>query len=85
MHQEEYSLTWQSYSEYLRAMMKEIMNDDFTDVTLVSEDKKHIRAHKNILCACSPVFKDIVKLEQNGKTIIYMKGVNFTELESIIQ
>ena len=86
MHLEKYALTWNAYSDHLRDMMKELMmNDEFTDVTLVSEDKKHIRAHKNILSACSPVFRDIVKLEQNIKPIIYLRGINFFELESIIQ
>ena len=65
--------------------MKEMMNDDFADVTLVCEDRKYIRAHKNILSACSPVFKDIVKLEQSSKPIIYLRGINFSELESIMQ
>ena len=86
MHLEKYSLTWNAYSDHLRDMMKELMlNDDFADVTLVSEDRKHIKAHKNILSACSPVFKDIVKLEQSAKQIIYLRGINFSELESIMQ
>ena len=59
MHQEKSSLTWNAYSDHLRDMMKELMmNDDFADVTLVSEDRKQIKAHKNILSACSPVFKE---------------------------
>ena len=46
-------MTWDAYSEHLREMMKELMmNGDFEDVTLVSEDKKHFKAHKNILSAC---------------------------------
>ena len=65
MHPEKFHMKWNAYSDHLRYMMKEIMNDDFTDVTLVTEDREHIRAHKNILSACSPVFKDIVKLEQS--------------------
>ena len=85
MLQEEYSLAWKTYSGHLRDMMKEIMCDEFTDVTLVCEDKKKIKAHKNILSACSPVFKDIVKLEQSAKSIIYLKGVYSSELESIMQ
>ena len=85
MHPEKYCLTWEAYSDHLRQMMKEMkMNDDFADVTLVTEDKKKIKAHKNILSACSPVFKDLVKLEQNGKPIIYLRGINFLEMESIM-
>ena len=86
MHPEKYSLTCHTYSDHLRGMMKELMkNGDFADVTLVCEDKKHIRAHKNILSAFSPVFKDIVKLENSVKPIIYLKGINYSEMESIIQ
>ena len=85
MHPEKYSLTWHTYSNHLRDMMKDMMKDDFADVTLVSEDKKHIRAHKNVLGACSPVFKDIMKLDQSANPIIYLRGIKFSELESIMQ
>ena len=78
MHLEKCSLTWNAYSDHLRDMMKELMmNDEFADVTLVSEDKKHIKAHRNILCACSPVFKDILKLDQSAKQIIYVAFFGF--------
>ena len=61
MHKEKYSLSWQNYSDHLRIMMKELMmNEDFSDVTLVTDDKKHINANINILSACSPVFKEKV-------------------------
>ena len=73
MHLEKYYLAWNAYSDHLRNMMREMLNDDFTDVTLVSEDRKYIKAHKNILSACSPIFKDIVKLEHNEKSIIYLR------------
>ena len=81
-----YNFTWHTYSAHLRDMMKELMmNYDFTDVTLVTEDRKHIRAHKNILSTSSPVFKAIVKLDLNAKSIIFLRGINFSELESIMQ
>ena len=86
MLSEKYSLSWDTYSDHLKDMVKEmIRNDDFADVTLVSEDRKHIKAHKNILSACSPVFRDIVKINQNVAPIIYLRGIYFSELESIIQ
>ena len=57
MHPEQYSLSWHAYSDHLKNMMKELMmNEDLSDVTLVTEDKKQIKAHINILSACSPVF-----------------------------
>ena len=86
MHQEKYSLTWHTYSDHLRSMMRELMmNEDFSDVTLVTEDKKHIKANINILSACSPVFKDILKKEKNTNQIMYLRGVQFSEMESIMQ
>ena len=53
MHQEKYSLKWHTYSDHLRNMMKEMMmNEDLFDVTLVTEDKKQVKAHINILSTC---------------------------------
>ena len=88
MHQEneKYSLTWHAYSDHLKSMMKELMvNDDFSDVTLVTEDKRQIMANISILRVCSPVFKDILKKEKNSNPIMYLRGVQYSELESILQ
>ena len=73
MYPEKYSLTWHTYSDHLKSLMKELMmNEDFSDVTLVTEDKKHIKANINILSTCSPVFKDILKKEKNSNQIMYL-------------
>ena len=67
MHPEKYSVTLPSYSDYLNSMMKELMtNEDLSDVTLFTEDKKQIKANINILSACSPVFKDTLKQAPTG-------------------
>ena len=56
--------------------MKELMsNEDFSDVTLVTEDKKHIKANINILSTCSPVFKDILRKTDNTNQIMELRGV----------
>ena len=66
MQQRNYCLTWPTHSDHLKSMMKELMmNEDFSDVTLVTEDKKQINANISVLSACSPVFKDILKKEKN--------------------
>ena len=83
MHQEKYSLTWHTYSDHLKSMMKELMmNEHFSDVTLVTEDKKQLKANINILSACSPVFKDTFKKVKNSSAIMYLRGIfvfNFCE------
>ena len=84
--QRTYSLRWHSYSDHLKTMMKEMMlNDEFSDVTLVTEDKKRIKANINILSACSPLFKDILKKEKNSNTLMYLKGIHSSEMEAIMQ
>ena len=39
------TLKWHTYSDHLRGMMQEMMtSENFTDVTLVTDDKKTIKA-----------------------------------------
>ena len=86
MSQEKYSLRWHNYSDHLKSMMKELMmNEDFSDVTFVTDDKKLIKANVHILSACSPVFKEIFKKEKSSSTIMYLRGIQFSEMESIMQ
>ena len=60
MDYKKYTLTWHTYSDHLRDILKNISSDVFfADVTLVTDDKKQIKAHRNILSACSSVFKEI--------------------------
>ena len=84
---EQYSLTWQSYSDHLRNIMQEMLgSDDFKDVSLVSDDKQLIKAHRNILSTCSPVFKSILQMEgQNNHPVIYLKGIKYSEIEAILK
>ena len=68
--------------------MKELMvNEDLADITLITDDKKQIKANINILSVCSPLFKDILKLkkEKNSSPIIYLRGIQYSEMESIMQ
>jgi len=63
-----------------------LSSKEFSDVILISDDKKQARAHRNILSACSPVFKSILQVETlNNQPVIYLKGINYSDLESILQ
>ena len=84
MEQVKYNLDWDSHSDYLRNMLHEMRKkDDMTDVTLVCDDKKQIKAHKIILSACSSVFKNIIG--EHTFPIIYLRGIQQQEIESILE
>ena len=45
----QHTLTWHNYSDHLREALREMMiSSEFADVTLVTDDKQQIRAHRNM-------------------------------------
>ena len=87
MDKDNYNVSWQTHGEHIQgALEKMLSSKEFTDVTLISDDKKQARAHRNILSSCSPVFKSILQVETlNNQPVIYLKGINYSDLESILQ
>ena len=80
-------LTWDSYSDHLKEAFKEMMtSNEFADVTLITDDKQQIKAHRNILSAASPVFKSIFQIDSNNASqVIFLMGIQHSEMESIMQ
>ena len=87
MHQEKCNLTWHNHSDYLRGMLQSMFKINYqTDVTLVCDNKKYYEAHKIVLSAFSPVMKDIIdNYGQEKKPIIYLKGIQHQEIESLLE
>ena len=83
---EKYTLNWQTFSEHLQLMFKDLYQEGrYTDVTLVSDDQTQFKAHKIVLSACSPVFKKIIDSNPSQHPLIYLRGVQSYEVESILQ
>merc|ERR1711928_253712 len=56
----------------------------FCDVTIATEGQ-HTKAHKMILCACSPYFKNLLEQNPAKHPIIILKDVPFAHLTAILE
>merc|ERR1711974_280031 len=84
---EKYNLTWDTFHEHLQLMFKELFFEEekYSDVTLVCDDQTPFKAHKIVLSACSPVFKKIIDNNPTQHPLIYLRGIQSYEMESILQ
>ena len=83
---EKFSLKWHDYhSNWSNSLSKLRKDTEFTDVTLISEDKVKFSAHKVLLSSCSNVFKFIFNKEnKNAIPLLYLGGVSSANLEFIL-
>ena len=79
-------LKWTSFQENIKQAFGNIRNDkDFTDVALACEDGEQVEAHRVILAASSPFFKNILKNnKQSPHLLIYMRGLKSEDLKAIL-
>ena len=74
------------HTDYLSEMLYNMTKSNkLTDVTLVCDDKTQISAHQNVLSACSDVFKSMIGDLHQSHLIIYLKGIQHQEIESILE
>ena len=83
---EKFTIHWPTYTDHLREMLHDMMkSDELTDVTLICDDKIQLNAHKIVLSACSSVFKNILSSLPQNSSVIYFKGIQHQEMESILE
>jgi len=83
---ENFYLCWGGFQRNLKSTFSDLATEQyFTDVTLVCEGEKQIAAHKIVLSASSPFFKQILIKNPHQHPLIYLKGVRYRDLFSIIR
>merc|ERR1711963_1193074 len=82
---EKYTLNWHTFSDHLKLMFKDLYQEgSHSDVTLVCDDQTQFKAHKIVLSACSSVLKKIIESNPSQHPLIYLRGIQSYEMESII-
>jgi len=80
-----FSLRWNNYQSHLVTAFESLMEEkEFVDVTLGVEGKK-LPAHKMLLSACSPYFRELLKGNQCSHPIIVLRDVKYDDLTSLLQ
>lgn len=82
----QFHLRWNDFEHNISVAIRELREEkDFFDITLVCEDQKQIHAHKVILAACSPFFREVLHHNPHTHPLIFMRGVKFNDLKAILK
>ena len=82
--EEKFCLRWNDFESIISTSFRELREDkDFFDVTLVCDDNQ-LQAHKVILSACSPFFRSVLKRNPHQHPLIYLKGVKYESILSVL-
>eukprot|EP00088_Acartia_fossae_P044671 TRINITY_DN4755_c0_g1_i6.p1 TRINITY_DN4755_c0_g1~~TRINITY_DN4755_c0_g1_i6.p1 ORF type:complete len:348 (+),score=72.81 TRINITY_DN4755_c0_g1_i6:199-1242(+) len=81
---EKFCLRWNDFESNISVAFRELREEkDFFDVTLACDDSQ-IQAHKVILSACSPFFRTVLRKNPHQHPLLYLKGVKYKELLSVL-
>jgi len=84
MANEKFCLRWNDFESNISSAFRELREDkDFFDVTLACEDEQ-LQAHKVILSACSPFFRTVLRRNRHEHPLLYLKGVKYADLVSVL-
>lgn len=82
---EKFSLKWNDFQPNIARSFTKLRHEtDFYDVTLVSDDQKQVFAHKIVISSCSDYFRNILKQNIHPNPLLCLEGVNFDELNRIL-
>ena len=72
---EKFCLRWNDFESNVSTAFRDLREEkDFFDVTLACEDSQ-LQAHKVIIAACSPFFREVLRRNPHQHPLLYLKGV----------
>lgn len=84
MTSEKFCLRWNDFESNISSSFRQLKDDkDFFDITLACDDEQ-LQAHKVILGACSPFFRKVLRRNPHQHPLLYLKGIKYTDLQSVL-
>ncbi|EEB18840.1 zinc finger protein and BTB domain-containing protein, putative [Pediculus humanus corporis] len=82
---QQFCLRWNNYQSNLTNVFDQLLqSESFVDVTLAC-DGRSIKAHKMVLSACSPYFRQLFFENPCQHPIIILKDINWPELKATVE
>ena len=86
MTSERMNILHKEFGEFTGSTFNVLYSDqEFTDVTLVCDEDKQVKAHKVILSSSSKLFRRILLRNPHQHPLIYLKGVDYENLQLILR
>ncbi|XP_018306969.1 broad-complex core protein isoforms 1/2/3/4/5 isoform X4 [Mycetomoellerius zeteki] len=83
--EQQYSLRWNDFQSSILSSVRQLRDvEDFVDVTLAC-DSCSFTAHKIVLSACSPYFRNLLKANPCPHPIVILKDVASSDMESLLR
>ncbi|XP_071453430.1 protein abrupt-like isoform X1 [Hetaerina americana] len=80
-----FCLRWNNYQSSITSAFENLRDDeDFVDVTLACEGKS-LKAHRVVLSACSPYFRELLKSTPCKHPVIVLQDVAFADLHALVE
>jgi len=82
---EKFCLKWNDFETNISTAFRDLREEkEFFDCTLMSCDDEQLNAHKVILSACSPMFRNVLRRNPTKEPVLWLKGVKFSDLQAIL-
>ena len=82
---EVFILKWNDFQSNVSRTFSQLRSEEeFFDVSLVSDDQKMMSAHKLVLSASSPYFKHILTTNKHSHPLLCLDGVSSAELQFVL-
>uniref|UniRef100_A0AAR5PCE0 Broad-complex n=1 Tax=Dendroctonus ponderosae TaxID=77166 RepID=A0AAR5PCE0_DENPD len=80
-----FCLRWNNYQSSITSAFENLRDDeDFVDVTLACEGKS-LKAHRVVLSACSPYFRELLKSTPCKHPVIVLQDVAWADLHALVE